>query len=98
MHRRIRLFLAQGGKLTRSSFVSQDGCRCAVSACVPPELSPTSNVNMTCDWYQGFISAFGRDIISWGDLCEIICGFDNEPTDGPTAYYQLGARLADEYL
>jgi hypothetical protein len=95
MHRKIRLFLANGGKLKRSLFVSPDGCRCAIAACVPIDQTPY--VGGHRDWHDTFINCIGIDL-TFPEFRDLIDGFDWKDPDRLSPFCQLGARLADEYL
>ena len=89
MHARIRLFLANGGKLKRDEFVSYDGCRCAVAACVPVKHAGQK-------WRHALSSIFGEEI-ELHEFDGLTTGFDGDAMGG-NEFYDLGRRLADEYL
>lgn len=94
MNQRIRLFLANGGVLKRGTFGLGGDCRCAITSCYDEDAYPEF------DQVKGFIRASGLPLDEERQVWAIINGFDNNPrhTHYDRAYYDLGKRLAEEYL
>lgn len=89
MRERMDAWKAAGGKFTDGTYINTTGCRCAISSCLP-ELSGDPG------WPDIFLEACPFVDNIWA-IEDIIAGFDSEDSE-PTPFYQLGQRLAKDYL
>lgn len=92
LHKGIRLWLAQGNRLTAGVFALGPGCRCAIGACLPHIRQGCGNL----DFYYEMKRIFPG--IKFSMLDSFIRGFDGDLVVPQDQWYDLGRRIYDEYL